>query len=43
MRAASPQDSTTPGLYRANQLAILLHSIGSIARAAGLLSPGLVS
>jgi 1,4-dihydroxy-2-naphthoate octaprenyltransferase len=43
MRAANAEDLTTPGLYRANQLTILLHNIGSIALAAGLLLPGLVS
>jgi len=43
MRAANAQDLTTPGLYRANQLTILLHNVGSVGLAAGLLLPGLVS
>jgi 1,4-dihydroxy-2-naphthoate octaprenyltransferase len=43
MRAANARDLTTPGLYRANQLTILLHNIGSIALAAGLLLPALIS
>jgi 1,4-dihydroxy-2-naphthoate octaprenyltransferase len=43
MRAANVQDLTTPGVYRANQLTILLHNIGSVVLAAGLLLPGLIS
>jgi 1,4-dihydroxy-2-naphthoate octaprenyltransferase len=43
MRAANPQDLATPGLYRANQLTILLHNVGSVAVAAGLLIPGFIS
>jgi 1,4-dihydroxy-2-naphthoate octaprenyltransferase len=43
MRSANAQDLTTPGLYRANQLTILLHNIGSLGLAAGLLVPGFVS
>ncbi|MCU0916097.1 MAG: 1,4-dihydroxy-2-naphthoate octaprenyltransferase [Planctomycetes bacterium] len=43
MRSANPQDLVKPGLYRANQLTILLHNVGSIALAAGLLIPGLIS
>lgn len=42
MRSANEQDSAKPGLYRANQLTILLHNVGSLALAAGLLLPGLV-
>lgn len=43
MRAANPQDLATPGLYRANQLTILLHNVGSVAVAAGLLIPGFIT
>jgi len=42
MRAANPADLTTPGLYRANQLTILLHNVGSLTLAGGLLVPRLV-
>jgi 1,4-dihydroxy-2-naphthoate octaprenyltransferase len=42
MRCANQQDLARPGLYRANQLTILLHNVGSLALAAGLLLPGLV-
>ena len=35
MRAANPADLATPGLYRANQLTILLHNVGSLTLAAG--------
>ena len=31
MRSANPQDLATPGLYRANQLTILLHNVGSLS------------
>lgn len=43
MRSANAQDLATPGLYRANQLTILLHNAGSVAVAAGLLVPAFVS
>jgi 1,4-dihydroxy-2-naphthoate octaprenyltransferase len=43
LRAANPQDLATPGLYRANQLTILLHNVGSLTLAAGLLIPGLLA
>ncbi|HSW00532.1 MAG TPA: 1,4-dihydroxy-2-naphthoate octaprenyltransferase [Sedimentisphaerales bacterium] len=42
MRAANPADLVKPGLYRANQLTILLHNVGSLTLAGGLLIPGLV-
>lgn len=42
MRAANPADLAKPGLYRANQLTILLHNVGSLTLAGGLLVPGLV-
>jgi 1,4-dihydroxy-2-naphthoate octaprenyltransferase len=42
MRSANTRDLVKPGLYRANQLTILLHNVGSGALAAGLLLPGLV-
>ncbi len=42
MRSANQQDLAKPGLYRANQLTILLHNVGSLALAAGLLLPALV-
>lgn len=42
MRAANPTDLVKPGLYRANQLTILLHNVGSLTLAGGLLIPGLV-
>lgn len=42
MRAANPTDLVKPGLYRANQLTILLHNVGSLTLAGGLLVPGLV-
>ena len=41
MRSANQQDLAKPGLYRANQLTILLHNVGSVALAVGLLLPGL--
>ncbi len=43
MRAATPGDLVKPGMYRANQLTILLHNVGSVTLAGGLLVPGLVS
>jgi len=43
LRSANPPDLVKPGLYRANQLTIVLHNVGSIALAAGLLIPGLVA
>jgi 1,4-dihydroxy-2-naphthoate octaprenyltransferase len=42
LRSANSQDLAKPGLYRANQLTILVHNIGSLALAAGLLLPSLV-
>jgi len=42
MRSANQQDLAKPGLYRANQLTIFLHNVGSLALAAGLLLPALV-
>jgi 1,4-dihydroxy-2-naphthoate octaprenyltransferase len=42
MRAANPADLVKPGMYRANQLTILLHNVGSLTLAGGLLVPGLV-
>ncbi|MBM4026328.1 MAG: 1,4-dihydroxy-2-naphthoate octaprenyltransferase [Planctomycetes bacterium] len=42
VRAANPVDLARPGLYRANQLTILLHNVGTVALAAGLLVPGLL-
>lgn len=42
MRAANPQDVTKPGQYRANQMTIVLHNVGSLALAAGLLLPALL-
>lgn len=42
MRSANAPDLAKPGLYRANQLTILLHNVGSLALAAGLLLPGFV-
>jgi len=42
MRSANQQDLAKPGLYRANQLTILLHNVGSLALAAGLLLPALL-
>jgi 1,4-dihydroxy-2-naphthoate octaprenyltransferase len=42
LRSANAQDLVKPGLYRANQLTILLHNIGSLSLATGLLvSPSL--
>jgi 1,4-dihydroxy-2-naphthoate octaprenyltransferase len=43
LRAANPPDLAKPGLYRANQLTILLHNVGSLTLAAGLLVPGLLA
>ncbi|OHB64253.1 MAG: 1,4-dihydroxy-2-naphthoate octaprenyltransferase [Planctomycetes bacterium RBG_13_60_9] len=43
MRSANPADLAKPGLYRANQLTILLHNVGSLTLAGGLLIPGLVA
>jgi len=42
MRSANVQDVVRPGLYRANQLTILLHNVGSLALAGGLLVRGLM-
>ncbi|MEN6425175.1 MAG: prenyltransferase [Phycisphaerales bacterium] len=42
MRAANPADLVKPGLYRANQLTILLHNAGSLTLAVGLVVPSLV-
>ena len=42
MRAANPSDLARPGQYRANQRTILLHTIGSLSLAAGLLVPALL-
>jgi hypothetical protein len=41
MRSANTADLARPGLYRANQLTILLHNVGSLGVAAGLFVPGL--
>ncbi len=35
VKLANKKDLTTPGLYRANQITIILHTIGSMALAAG--------
>lgn len=43
MRAANSADLVKPGMYRANQLTILLHNVGSVTLAGGLLVPGLMS
>jgi 1,4-dihydroxy-2-naphthoate octaprenyltransferase len=43
LRAANSQDLAKPGLYRANQFTILLHNVGSLSIAAGLLIPGFIS
>jgi 1,4-dihydroxy-2-naphthoate octaprenyltransferase len=40
MRSANSEDLVKPGLYRANQLTIVLHTVGSLSLAAGLLVPG---
>jgi 1,4-dihydroxy-2-naphthoate octaprenyltransferase len=42
LRSTNSRDLAKPGLYRANQLTILLHNVGSLALAAGLLLPALV-
>jgi len=42
MRSANVRDVVRPGLYRANQLTILLHNVGSLALAGGLLVRGLM-
>ncbi len=42
MRSANREDLVTPGLYRANQLTIVLHTVGGLSLAAGLLLPGLL-
>jgi 1,4-dihydroxy-2-naphthoate octaprenyltransferase len=41
MRGANSRDLTTPGRYGANQMTILLHTVGSLALSAGLLAAGL--
>ncbi len=43
MKSANEKDLSTPGLFRANQNTILLHTVGSLALAAGLLVPGLLA
>jgi 1,4-dihydroxy-2-naphthoate polyprenyltransferase len=42
MRSANREDLVKPGLYRANQLTIVLHTVGGLSLAAGLLVPGLL-
>jgi 1,4-dihydroxy-2-naphthoate octaprenyltransferase len=42
MRAANRHDLVKPGLYRANKLTIMLHNVGSLSLAAGLLLPALL-
>jgi 1,4-dihydroxy-2-naphthoate octaprenyltransferase len=42
MKSANDKDLSTPGLFRANQNTILLHTVGSLALAVGLLVPGLL-
>lgn len=42
MRSANREDLAKPGQYRANQLTILLHAVGSLSLAAGLLVPALL-
>ena len=42
MKSANAKDLSTPGLFRANQNTILLHTVGSLALAGGLLVPGLL-
>lgn len=42
MRSANREDLERRGQYRANQLTILLHTIGSLSLAAGLLVPPLI-
>jgi 1,4-dihydroxy-2-naphthoate octaprenyltransferase len=42
MRSANCEDLARPGRYRANQLTILLHTVGSLSLAAGLLVPPLI-
>lgn len=42
MKSANDKDLSTPGLFRANQNTILLHTVGSLALAAGLLVPALL-
>lgn len=41
IKAANHTDLTTPGQYRANQLTILLHALGSLALTAGFVLSGL--
>ncbi len=38
LRSANSKDLVTPGLYRANQMTILLHHVGSLALTLGLLA-----
>jgi 1,4-dihydroxy-2-naphthoate polyprenyltransferase len=42
MRSANREDLVRPGLYRANQLTIVLHTVGGLSLAAGLLVPALL-
>jgi 1,4-dihydroxy-2-naphthoate octaprenyltransferase len=42
MKSANAKDLSTPGLFRANRNTILLHTLGSVVLAAGLLVPGLL-
>ncbi len=42
MKAANEKTLSTPGLFLANQNTILLHTVGSLALAAGLLVPALL-
>jgi len=41
IRAASPAELAKPGRYRASQLTVIMHTLGSLALAAGLLIPRL--
>jgi 1,4-dihydroxy-2-naphthoate octaprenyltransferase len=42
MRSANQRDLTQPGQYRANQLTIVLHTVGTVSLAVGLLLSGLL-
>jgi 1,4-dihydroxy-2-naphthoate octaprenyltransferase len=43
MRAANKEDLAKPGQYRASQLTVLLHTLGSLALAAGFIISALTS
>jgi 1,4-dihydroxy-2-naphthoate octaprenyltransferase len=42
IKSANKKDLTTPGRYRASQITVLLHSVGSLALTVGFLASSLL-